>query len=383
MDKKETKRKYLLSIALLLISVGLLVTSTFAWFTDTATVTGSVINAGNLKVDLYADEEKLKLQWLGEDEGHTDAGWASAKTGWITAKGYTEIAPLADTTKHLYKVTGKNLALINIDNVEPGQVYPVKNIGVYNTGELAISYVAGFKIETSKTGLENYFSGTADAELLASLLTKQAEKDADGNIIGGTWTAYDANKTHDKGGKLEDVLRVYAWDGTDFSATNPINNTIVYVNELGEVSATGSIIDETAPKYIGTVSQLIHANDAAYIASLNEYTDAEEIATLLAVQDRIKSAASGICLPASAEELEGKKADEKAEITIHEYNANGTSGDSYTKEVGQMGELNFLIVMPKNAGNEYQNALLKLSIGATATQVNYEKDGTGYAFYDK
>ncbi|MBR2615392.1 MAG: SipW-dependent-type signal peptide-containing protein, partial [Clostridia bacterium] len=50
--QKTTKRALLMSALALLLSVSMLVGSTFAWFTDSVTSAGNKIQAGTLKIDL-------------------------------------------------------------------------------------------------------------------------------------------------------------------------------------------------------------------------------------------------------------------------------------------------------------------------------------------
>ena len=64
---KSTKRALLLSGLSLLLSAAMLVGSTFAWFTDSVTNGGNIIQAGNLKVDLIhvgggAEDEDVSLK---------------------------------------------------------------------------------------------------------------------------------------------------------------------------------------------------------------------------------------------------------------------------------------------------------------------------------
>ena len=65
--KKATKRALLTSVMALVMCVVMLVGTTFAWFTDTASTGVNKIVAGNLKVDLeYAkawDEEGAPIAW--------------------------------------------------------------------------------------------------------------------------------------------------------------------------------------------------------------------------------------------------------------------------------------------------------------------------------
>lgn len=54
MSQKSTKRALATSALSLAVSLALLAGTTFAWFTDSVTNTGNVIQAGNLSIDALA-----------------------------------------------------------------------------------------------------------------------------------------------------------------------------------------------------------------------------------------------------------------------------------------------------------------------------------------
>ena len=73
-NKKATKRALLTSITALAMCVVMLVGTTFAWFTDTATANVNKIQAGNLDVELLDKEgkpldENVPLKWVTKDTG--------------------------------------------------------------------------------------------------------------------------------------------------------------------------------------------------------------------------------------------------------------------------------------------------------------------------
>ena len=98
-NTKSTKRALLLSIMAMLLCVVLLVGTTFAWFTDSATSTGNKIQAGTLNIDLLVkDGENYKSVKESEE------------------------------------------AIFNYDKWEPGYT-EVKNVMVSTTGNLALKYM--------------------------------------------------------------------------------------------------------------------------------------------------------------------------------------------------------------------------------------------------
>lgn len=56
MNSKNTKRALVTSALAMLVCVAMLIGSTFAWFTDTATTGVNKIVSGNLKVDIVSKE---------------------------------------------------------------------------------------------------------------------------------------------------------------------------------------------------------------------------------------------------------------------------------------------------------------------------------------
>ncbi len=99
-NNKNTKNALILSIALVIVSVVLLIGSTFAWFTDSATSGKNKIVAGNLDVDIeYAtldaarDSEGniLESEWKKVDK---DASIFKSADDTLWEPGHTEIAYL-------------------------------------------------------------------------------------------------------------------------------------------------------------------------------------------------------------------------------------------------------------------------------------------------
>ena len=105
--KKATKRALLTSVMALVMCVVMLVGTTFAWFTDTASTAVNKIQAGNLKVDLEMQKP--------------DGSWVSAEGQTLTFK--TKDNRAAD--KILW---------------EPGCTYELPELRIVNKGNLALKY---------------------------------------------------------------------------------------------------------------------------------------------------------------------------------------------------------------------------------------------------
>lgn len=107
MNKQKSLRRAMLGAGLsILLCIGMLVGTTFAWFTDSVSVNGNVITAGNLSINV-----------LGYDA-----------TGTLVADYSRDTTPIISET-----------------NWEPGSS-DTKYITVTNTGSLPLQFVAGFKV---------------------------------------------------------------------------------------------------------------------------------------------------------------------------------------------------------------------------------------------
>lgn len=117
MDKiKSTKKALLTSAAAVLICVAMLIGTTYAWFTDTASTAVNRIQAGNLDVQLFCADNAT-----GED-----AEW-------------TEVA--ADTKLNFLQMQADGSVVQGTDILwEPGCTYCLPALKVVNNGNLALKY---------------------------------------------------------------------------------------------------------------------------------------------------------------------------------------------------------------------------------------------------
>ncbi len=109
MKKSTTKRSLLVSLLALIMCVTMLVGTTFAWFTDSASTSVSRIEAGKLNV---------ALQMLGNDGK------------WVSAEGKTL----------QFLVEGKIPAEGTQILWEPGCTYELPKLRIVNEGNLALKY---------------------------------------------------------------------------------------------------------------------------------------------------------------------------------------------------------------------------------------------------
>ena len=136
--KKSTKKALLASVLALTLSSSMLVGTTFAWFTDSVTSSGNVIQTGSLKVGMY---------YANGDENPASVTWKDAEQG----------------------------AIFNNDKWEPGYV-EARHIKVVNEGTLALKYklliVPNGEVEALADVIDVYFVESAQQitrESLASV----------------------------------------------------------------------------------------------------------------------------------------------------------------------------------------------------------------------
>ena len=120
--KKATKRALLTSVMALVMCVVMLVGTTFAWFTDTASTGVNKIVAGNLKVDIVdADNTNTSL-----DKG---------------------------TLKFIQAVNESEVRLVEDVLWEPGATFFTQGFKIANNGNLALKYKVVVSGITGDTGL--------------------------------------------------------------------------------------------------------------------------------------------------------------------------------------------------------------------------------------
>ena len=141
-NQKATKRALLTSVMALVMCVVMLVGTTFAWFTDTASTAVNKIQAGNLKVD-------LEMQQPGGS--------------WVSAKGETLEFKKAAGAPADEKVLW-----------EPGCTYELPKLRVINKGNLAIKYTIEITGINGDAKLNDAIDWTIDGITLDNTFTSLA-----------------------------------------------------------------------------------------------------------------------------------------------------------------------------------------------------------------
>ena len=279
-NKKATKRALLTSVMALVMCVVMLVGTTFAWFTDTASTGVNKIQAGNLKVDIVdKDGTSLKNKSL-----------SFIKAGLTTDTG-AEIDPNA-TTEILW---------------EPGCRYLTEGFKIKNDGNLALKWKAVVNKGTtaknpgkfdlldvidfylvkgdknSEGTLLDEFTGTlqktetSDVYYIKGVMKTTAGNDYQGLTLDGiTITVYATQLTaefdsfdnqYDKDAKYTEVIaagkefRGKATLSTGITATNP---NAIAVKAIG-ADADVTILDGTFDGGKGGNNQCVHVRDGATV----------------------------------------------------------------------------------------------------------------------
>ena len=213
-NKKATKRALLTSIMALVMCVVMLVGTTFAWFTDTASTNVNKIVAGNLKVDI-----------IGADSGNHVSMLSFTKAGATGAEAAAEILwePGCRYVTEGFRIANKgNLALKWKAVVNKGTTAANEgNFDLMDVIEFCLVTKAADGTET-ETAL-NEFTGTLEADKISSdvyyikgVMKTTAGNDYQGLTLNGiTITVYATqdtvesdsfNNTYDAGAE-EDEFR--------------------------------------------------------------------------------------------------------------------------------------------------------------------------------
>ena len=137
MKKSTTKRSLLVSVLALVMCVTMLVGTTFAWFTDSASTSVSRIEAGKLNV---------ALQMLGNDGK------------WVSAEGKTL----------QFLVEGKIPAEGTQILWEPGCTYELPKLRIVNEGNLALKYKVVISGIQGDAELNKVIEWTMDSDVLGT-----------------------------------------------------------------------------------------------------------------------------------------------------------------------------------------------------------------------
>mgnify|MGYP002762356888 CR=1 FL=1 len=160
MKKFSSKQALLLSVISMVICVSMLIGSTFAWFTDSATANVNTIQAGNLEVDL-----QIK----------------NAEGNWVSAE---------NKTLDFVKATGAPAGEKTL--WEPGCTYQLPELRIVNKGNLALKYQLVITGATGDTMLLDVIKFTAtvtpeEGEAVTSDNAYGTTLISDGKLLAGKY----------------------------------------------------------------------------------------------------------------------------------------------------------------------------------------------------
>ena len=227
-NRKATKRALLTSITALVMCVVMLVGTTFAWFTDTASTAVNKIQAGNLNIELQMKDNNDK---------------------WVNAEG---------ETLNFLQMQGSGTAVQSANILwEPGAEYKLPELKVVNKGNLALKYEIAITGAVDADGNDNLDS----MKLLNVLKFKSVVgSDTKENAYGQTI----ATGTLDTNGK-EQIIKLSAkmdenaGNGYMNMALSNITVTVKAAQASYEYDSNGKTYDENASYPVTTTDELIAA----------------------------------------------------------------------------------------------------------------------------
>ena len=270
-NKKATKRALLTSITALAMCVVMLVGTTFAWFTDTATANVNKIQAGKLDVAL---------------EMKDSAG------SWVTAEGKT-----LNFVKAANAPAGEKVLW------EPGAEYKLPELRVRNDGNLALKY------EVAITGAVDATpnNGVNDLELL-DVITFRA------SIGGGTATSGVYGKTIatgalNKNGDFQTIQLSAKMDenaGNKYQemAISGIAITVKAMQASYEYDSNGNTYDDAADMTPDNLDKRISANVTVPVASSGDtkISNADQTAVATVPETAVKDSSGELTLKVAADD---------------------------------------------------------------------------------
>ena len=174
-SSKSTKRALLTSVLALVVCLAMLVGSTFAWFTDTATTGVNKIVSGNLKVGLeywngtkYADATNISLfseetKW---EPGHTEVVYLKVSNLGSLALKYR--LRTIDTFEYQYAKNSKGEKILLSKYLEIGVAEGINAAeGTFANRDEAVKAAAGNMVDYKSYTKDSTILANADADYIA------------------------------------------------------------------------------------------------------------------------------------------------------------------------------------------------------------------------
>jgi len=347
-NSKTTKRALVASILVLCMCFTMLIGTTFAWFTDSATSSGNVIKTGTLDVEMY---------WAKGTEDPASAIWTDASTG----------------------------AIFNNDKWEPGYA-EVRHIKIANEGTLALKYQLNIFANGDVSNL---------ADVIDVYFVDPAVQVTDGTALNGiepigTLTDILAGMPSNTSGDLlaDETDTVTLALKMRESAGNEYQNKSIGSDFTVQLLATQltSEFDSFDDQYDAN-AEFLPVNESAAIVNNNGTLGEEVVMTADMPYGTIK-----VTVPAGAQLSSADVADLK--LTVKNA-ANGYGGTLTANQVANGYEIyvdgvaDYINPFVNATGHKiynYSDITVELPIGAGRNDVNVYKDGmmpsTTWASYD-
>ena len=232
-NKKATKRALLTSVMALVMCVVMLVGTTFAWFTDTASTGVNKIVSGNLKVDIIGADSDSHIEKLNFTKAATTDAEAGAEILWEPGCRYLTQG---------FRIANKgNLALkwkaeINKDNIVDGKAAPTAKDGKSLLDVIDFYVVTGTGENAPEVAIEDFVGNLtkgakSDVYYIKGVMQTSAGNDYQNLTLDGiTITVY----------ATQDTVENDSFDNKyDKGATYPAANA----DELKSALAAGGIVN--------------------------------------------------------------------------------------------------------------------------------------------
>ena len=263
-NRKATKRALLTSVMALVMCVVMLVGTTFAWFTDTASTSVNTIKAGNLDVQMqveengkWVDAKEIPLTWVKHENGNgQELLWEPgasydlrtfkiANNGNLNLKykvvisGATGYTKLLDVIDFSGKIVGVDNSVTNLSSVSMNSTTPVILDRVLAVGEADTITLNG----TMQTSANNDYMGKEVNDITIAVYATQATGEYD-----STTDQYDKNAQYPEvsyamvstQGELNDALT----NPTDANG-NPTKDVAVEMPANSAFTLDNDIVNES------------------------------------------------------------------------------------------------------------------------------------------
>ena len=191
--KKATKRALLTSVTALVMCVVMLVGTTFAWFTDTASTGVNKIQAGNLKVDIVDKEDNSldgKTLSFTNKQGSSDILWEPGATFNLDSFKIVNKGNLAFKYKVVISGVDGNAKLLKAIDF---------SVKIGDAEKVALADWDGILLPEGKTATtDNEAVGATDLITISGTMKKEAGNEYQGLSIDGIGiTVYATQYTHE------------------------------------------------------------------------------------------------------------------------------------------------------------------------------------------